>query len=154
MANRTIEEELEKRDYLLLQTTGISMEPLLHNRKSSAVIRKAPPVLRKYDVVLFKRPAAGEYVLHRVWKVRKKDYLICGDNGLYMEPVKPEHILGIMTGYYPEEDSEFISCEDRKYRRYLRTLKLRYAFRWLKALPGRLRAALRKTLVRAKKLNR
>lgn len=150
MAKRTIEEELEKRDYLLLQTTGISMEPLLHNRKSSTVIRKAPPVLKKYDVVLFKRPITEEYVLHRVMKVRQRDYLICGDNGLYMELVAPERILGIMTGYYPDEGSEFISCEDRRYRKYLRTLKLRYAIRMGRTLAGRVR----KALTRTKKLDR
>lgn len=144
MEKRTIEEELEKRDYLLLQTAGISMEPLLHNRKSSAVIRKAPPVLKKYDVVLFKRPGTEEYVLHRILKIRKKDYLICGDNGLYREPVAQKNILGIMAGFYPDEGGEYIACEDRKYRRYLRTLGLRYAVRRLKALPGRIRKRLAK----------
>lgn len=142
MEKRTIEEELEKRAYLLLQTTGISMEPLLHNRRSSAVIKKAPPLLEKYDVVLFKRPATGEYVLHRVWKVRDQDYLICGDNGIYMEPVKPENILGIMTGFYPDEGSGYVDCGDGEYGRYLRTLKLRYTLRWLKTLAGRIRAGL------------
>lgn len=142
MEKRTIEEELAKRNYLLLQTTGISMEPLLHDRKSSAVIKKAPPILKKYDVVLFKRQGTEEYVLHRVLKVREKDYLICGDNGLYREPVAPERILGIMTGYYPDEQSGFISCEDREYQRYLRTLKARYALRMGRALARRVRRRL------------
>lgn len=149
MEKRTIEEELERQDFILLQTTGISMEPLLHNRKSSVVIRKAPPVLRKYDVVLFKRPITEEYVLHRVLKVRERDYLICGDNGLYMELVAPQSILGIMTGYYPDERSGLISCEDRRYQRYVRTWKLRYALRKGRALAGRVR----RKLVKSKRLD-
>lgn len=144
MGKRTIEEELERQDYILLQTTGISMEPLLHNRKSSTVIRKAPSELKKYDVVLFKRPGTEEYVLHRIWKIREKDYLICGDNGLYMEPVARERILGVMTGFYPDESGRFISCDTEEYRRYLRGWNRRYCLRWLKALPGRVRRKLLK----------
>lgn len=143
MEKRTIEEELERQDYILLQTTGISMEPLLHNRRSSVVIQKAPPTLKKYDVVLFRRAATEEYVLHRVLKVRENDYLICGDNGIYKEPVSRERILGIMTGFYPDEDSKLVPCEDKEYRKYLRMFRIRYAIRWLRALPGRIRVRFR-----------
>lgn len=132
----SIEQGLEKQERILLQTVGTSMEPLLHERKSSVVIEKPPEKLKKYDVVLFRRPT-GEYVLHRVLKVRRGDYLICGDNGIQREPVGREQILGIMTGFYPDESSRFVSCGDEGYRRYLRTLGRRYCVRWIKALPGR-----------------
>lgn len=131
MGNPTIEQELEKQEYVLLQTTGISMEPLLHNRKSSVVIKKALQRLKKYDVVLFRRNN-GEYVLHRIVEVRDKDYLICGDNGIYKEPVRREQIIGIMAGFYPDESERYISCTDQVYRRYLRTLRIRYGIRWIK----------------------
>jgi len=133
MGNLTIEQELERQEYVLLQTKGISMEPLLHNCKSTVVIKSVPERLRKYDVVLFRR-ITGEYVLHRVLKVRDKDYLICGDNGLYKEPVKREQIIGIMTGFYPDESERYISCADRTYRRYLWTLGVRYGICRIKNL--------------------
>lgn len=133
----SIEQEIERQEKILLQTVGTSMEPLLHERKSSVVIEKPPEKLKKYDVVLFRRPT-GEYVLHRVWKVRRKDYLICGDNGIWREPVSREQILGIMTGFYPDESGCFVSCGDEEYRRYLRTLGRRYCIRWIRALPGRI----------------
>lgn len=138
MTNSTIEQEVERQDHILLQTTGISMEPLLHNRKSTVVIKKPPKRLNKYDVVLFRR-ASGEYVLHRILKVRQRDYLICGDNGIYKEPVAREQILGIMTGFYPDMGERYISCEDLEYQRYLRTVGLRYGLRWIRALPWRVR---------------
>lgn len=142
MGNLTIEQELERQEYILLQTKGISMEPLLHNCKSTVVIKSVPERLKKYDVVLFRR-ITGEYVLHRVRKVRDKDYLICGDNGLYKESVKREQIIGIMTGFYPDESERYISCVDRIYRRYLRTLGVRYGICRIKNLLRRITLTIR-----------
>lgn len=137
MAYDTIEQALEKEEHIFLQTSGISMEPLLHNRKSTVMIEKAPQQLKKYDVVLFRR-MTGEYVLHRVVKVRKNDYLICGDNTLGREPVTRERILGVMRGFYPDESEQFIGCEDQNYRKYVERLEIKYGIRWLQALPGRI----------------
>ena len=41
---RTIEEELARNGHSFFQTVGDSMEPLLHNRKSTVIIqaKKAP----------------------------------------------------------------------------------------------------------------
>lgn len=135
-SGRTIERELERQDYILLQTTGVSMEPLLHHHRSTVQIRKPFRPVEKYDVVLFRR-RNGEYVLHRVLRVRQKDYLICGDHGTDPEAVSAEQILGIMTGFFPDESGYFLTCEDKKYRRYVRTFKLCYRLRRLKAVLGR-----------------
>lgn len=137
MSNRTtIEEELERRGCGLFQTVGDSMEPLLHNRYTTVVIEKAPERLKKYDVALFRRPN-GVYVLHRVVKVRKRDYLICGDNRTFRECVALEWIIGVMTGYF--NGDAYISCESQDYRQYLRTLELRRLWLWWRTLPGRVR---------------
>lgn len=141
MKHSTIEQELEEQGHSFFQTVGDSMEPLLHNRKSTVVIARAPEIVRKYDVALYRRPT-GEYVLHRVVKVRKKDYLICGDNRVYIEKVPKGWIIGVMTGFYPDEGSHFVSCEDGKYQEYVRTLTGRYGIRWVKVLPGRIRRKL------------
>ncbi len=133
----TVEEELNKSEYCFFQTVGDSMEPLLHDRRSTVVITKTGKTVRKYDVVLFRRPT-GEYVLHRVWKVRKKDYLFCGDNRIYKEPVPADWILGIMVGFYPDESKKFLTCRDKEYQEYMRGLYYRYCIRWIKRFPGRL----------------
>lgn len=100
------------------------MEPLLHNRKSTVVIEKAEFPLKKYDVVLFRRPTE-EYVLHRVVKTAGDVYIIQGDNCIGKETVPKERIIGVMTGYYEDENDNYISCEDERYRYYLKALKFR-----------------------------
>lgn len=143
MEYSTIEQALEKKEHIFLQTSGVSMEPLLHHRKSTVMIKKLSEAPEKYDVVLYKRPA-GEYVLHRIVKVREEDYLICGDNGIYKEPVPRKCILGIMAGFYPDEGETFISCEDEAYKEYVRTWDRRYIARRTKAWLGRVRRKLRR----------
>ena len=124
MNKRTIEKELELNGRCVIQTVGVSMEPLLHNRKSTVVIEKAEFPLKKYDVVLFRRPTE-EYVLHRVVKTAGDVYIIQGDNCIGKETVPKERIIGVMTGYYEDENDNYISCEDERYRHYLKALKFR-----------------------------
>lgn len=124
MNKRTIEQELELNGRCVIQTVGVSMEPLLHNRKSTVVIEKVKFPLKKYDVVLFRRPT-GEYVLHRVINAAGEVYIIRGDNCIGKETVPKEQIIGVMSGYYEDENDNFISCGSRYYRRYLGKLKIR-----------------------------
>ena len=136
----TIEQELERNGRVIFQTVGDSMEPILHNRKSTVVVEKPIMTLQKYDVVLYRRPT-GEYVLHRIVHIRRgwdwENIIIRGDNRVYQERVPRQWIIGVMTGYYPDESSKFISCTDAWYQRYLRTLSRCYCIRWMKAFPGR-----------------
>lgn len=142
MANSTIEQELERQGHCFFQTVGDSMEPLLHNRKSTVVIEKSMGMLRKYDVALYRRPT-GEYVLHRIVKVKKGCYLICGDNRIYKEPVPKGWVLGVMTGFYPDESGRYISNSAPEYCEYMRKWGICYWRRWRKALPGRIRRKLK-----------
>lgn len=121
MSGKAIEQELELYGHGFFQTVGDSMEPLLHNRCSTVVIEKKKKPLKKYDVALFRRPT-GEYVLHRVLKVLNDSYIICGDNRLRKEKIPEEWIIGVMAGYFETEENNFISCESRRYRRYLSIL--------------------------------
>lgn len=134
--NSTIEQELQRSGHSFFQTVGDSMEPMLHDRCSTVVIKKVQGTLKKYDVALYRRPA-GEYVLHRVRRVRPRDYIICGDNRIHRETVPKEWVIGVLEGYYPEAGSQYISCDSDPYRKYLRSLKSRYCVLWVKAFPGR-----------------
>lgn len=148
----TIEQELETHGHSYFQTVGDSMEPILHNRFSTVMIEKANEQPKLYDVVLYKRPPGvnasqpnGAYVLHRIVKVRKDDYLICGDNRYYKEPVPKEWILGVMKGYFNGDD--YVDCEhDLQYLDYLKTLNGRYCTLWLKAFPVRIVNKIKKIL--------
>ena len=72
--NSKIEGELERSGKILQTTIGDSMEPMLQNRQNIVVIEKADGLLKKYDLPLYRRPN-GKYVLHRILKVRKNDYI-------------------------------------------------------------------------------
>lgn len=148
MANHTIEQALEEQGHAIFQIVGCSMEPLLHNRESSVVIEKVSGDLKPYDVALFRRPTNGRYVLHRVYKVRERDYLICGDNCCYREPVPKEWVLGVMTGFFAKVDSEFTPCDDPQYQEYLRTVNRRYWILLVTRFPGRVLRKLRKVISR------
>lgn len=134
--NSTIEQELALHGHGFFQTVGDSMEPLLHNRKSTVVIERVKEPLKKYDVALYRRPT-GEYVLHRIIKVCGQEYLICGDNRTWREKVPEAWIIGVMTGYYGDERNAYVSCESKLYRSYMKSLGLRHCVLRLKSLPGR-----------------
>lgn len=143
----SIEQELERHGRGFFQTSGDSMEPLLHHHDSTVVIEKPRGRLEKDDVALFYRPggvlpgvAEGRYVLHRVVKVREKDYLIRGDNRFFREPVPQEWIVGVMTGFFNGET--YTSCDSEGYRSYVKALHTEYFGRWWRALPGRVRRKL------------
>ena len=93
-------EEIINRDGQLIYTNvGDSMQPLIRQDRDLLIIEKSEGRLKKYDVPLYKRDS-GQYVLHRILKVRKDDYVICGDNryckeyGLNVKLARPSYIYG------------------------------------------------------------
>ena len=113
----TIEAEIEKHGKGIFTNVGDSMMPLLRQRRDIIHISKAEGRLKKYDVPLYKRDN-GQYVLHRILKVREKDYVICGDNRIGMEEgITDKHIIGVMTGV--SRDGKFLSVNDTKYKLYV-----------------------------------
>ncbi|MDE7364206.1 MAG: S24/S26 family peptidase [Ruminococcus sp.] len=135
MSKQTIESELNRTGRLLRTTIGTSMEPMLKNRENIVVLEKAEGILKKYDVALYKRPN-GQYVLHRVLKVRENNYIICGDNLWRKEIVPHEWVIARASGYY--KDGNFISVDDKDYCKYLKTLGIRRKKLWIKSIIKRL----------------
>ena len=79
---------------------GTSMLPMLREKKDTVMLqspgRKTP---RKYDVVLYKR-TNGQFVLHRIIKIKNGCYTMCGDNQYRTEPgIEREQILGVLTSF-------------------------------------------------------
>ena len=103
----TFEEELERNGILIYTNRGDSMMPLLRENRDLIHIRRVNGRCRKYDVPLYKRDS-GQYVLHRILKVRKNDYVICGDNRWKREyGITDRHILGVLEAVTRDE---FLSC--------------------------------------------
>ena len=128
--NLSYEDQLARDGYLLKQTKGVSMEPMLRQYREESVIRTPDRELRKYDVVLFKRQG-GQYVLHRIVGKKGDAYLIRGDNCLGTEIVQRDRIIGILSGFYRGET--YVDCNrDKAYLRYSRRIVATFPFRWTK----------------------
>ena len=112
----SFEEELERSGSIVFTNKGVSMMPLLRQDRDLMVIeKKGPGRCKKYDVILFKR--GEKYVLHRILKVREKDYFVAGDNCRKGESVRDSQILGVLTQVV--RDGKTITPEDPAYRRYV-----------------------------------
>ena len=95
---------------------GTSMLPMLRNGVDTVAIVKKDGKLKVGDVPLYIREN-GEYVLHRIIKVKKDGYVLRGDNQTVSEyPVTDERIVGVLTAYI--KDGKRIECTDFKYRVY------------------------------------
>ncbi|MGN0600692.1 MAG: S24/S26 family peptidase [Oscillospiraceae bacterium] len=113
----TFEEQLALHGKLIYTNVGDSMEPLIRQGRDLLIISAVSGRLKKYDVPLYKRDS-GQYVLHRILKVRQNDYVICGDNRWQREyGITDRHIIGVLTGIV--RDGKEISVTDKKYRLYV-----------------------------------
>ena len=73
----TIEEALESQGFYMSTTVGVSMFPLLRNRRDTILIRPVTEPLKKYDVPLYKR--GNNYVLHRIVKITRDGYVMSAE---------------------------------------------------------------------------
>ncbi len=116
-AMKSFEEILEEEGLLVYSSVGSSMWPLIRQGRDLLVIRRQSGRLKKYDVPLYRRDS-GQYVLHRILKVRENDYVICGDNRWHRETgITDRHILGVLTAII--RDGKELSVTDRRYRLYV-----------------------------------
>ena len=119
---------------------GDSMMPLIDQRTDLVIIQKPKGPCGKYDVVLYRRDN-GRYVLHRILKRRREDFVICGDNRWKREyGITDKNVIGVMTGIL--RNGKEISLDTWKYRAYVRMwcdfFYVRAGILWLKRLPHRM----------------
>ena len=88
---------LDKGITMPLVITGNSMTPFLVHMRDIVYISKPKNVLKKGDIVFFKR-MNGDFVIHRIWNINKKNQLfIIGDGQLIIEgPIESNQILGVV----------------------------------------------------------
>ena len=117
MANSTFEEQLAKNGKLIYTNKGDSMMPLIKQDRDLLIIKPVQGRLKKYDVPLYKRDS-GQYVLHRILKVRKNDYVICGDNRWVKEyGIRDRHIIGVLVAVI--RNGKEVSVNNWKYKLYV-----------------------------------
>ena len=117
MSKSSFEEEIQRKGYLLYRVEGDSMMPLIRQDKDLVLISGKPEGrLKKYDVPLYKRDS-GQYVLHRVLRVRENDYVLCGDNRWQRETdISDRHIIGVLSAVIRNEKK--LPTNARRYRLY------------------------------------
>ena len=112
----TFEEALAQNGYLIYTARGISMMPLIRQKRDIVEIRPLTARPEKYDVILYKR--MGKYILHRVLKVLPEGYVIAGDHNTFLETdVRDDMILGVMTRVI--RNGKSITPDNRWYRLYM-----------------------------------
>ena len=127
---------LEKEGMVLSTSVGVSMWPMLRNRRDTVLIHPLKGRLKKYDVALYTRN--GQLILHRVLRVWPDGYDIRGDNCLGLEKnVSEDCMLGVLAGFWRGERK--VNMSGLGYRLYVRLWCFVFPVRaLLKRLRGRL----------------
>ncbi|MBO5930318.1 MAG: S24/S26 family peptidase [Clostridia bacterium] len=130
-----LERILKENKVVVAKTEGDSMYPMLVEGRDNVMI--APPIfpLKKYDVPVYRRD--GHYTMHRIVKVTKRGYIICGDNRAYLErDIKNCDIVGVLIAFY--HDGKFVNCTDEDYMKYAKKVCRNLPVRIVKRLIKRI----------------
>lgn len=119
---KKFEDIINEQGQLVYTNVGDSMYPLIKPR-DLLVIKKVTAPLKKNDIPLYKRDS-GQYVLHRIVKIKNGEYYICGDNRAFIERgITDRHIIGVLTDIVRE--GRTIPVNSPEFRSYVKLLPLR-----------------------------
>ena len=119
---KKFEDIINEQGQLVYTNVGDSMYPLIKPR-DLLVIKKVTAPLKKNDIPLYKRDS-GQYVLHRIVKIKNGEYYICGDNRAFIERgITDRHIIGVLTDIVRE--GRTIPVHSPEFKSYVKLLPLR-----------------------------
>ena len=111
------EEAIEKYGFYVATPIGTSMMPLLRERVDTVKL-VAPNNIKKHDVVLYMRNDKT-LVLHRIIRINKDEFTMCGDNQFMLEKnIKRRQIIAVMEGFFRGE--EYIPSTNKTYQKYVK----------------------------------
>ena len=100
-----------------LYPRGTSMLPLIVEGRDSVMLVKPAGDIARGDIVLYRRDS-GKFVLHRVIRVDGDSFTMCGDNQITQETgIRREQIIAVVASL--KIDGRTVSCESKKYRRFV-----------------------------------
>ena len=80
-----------------LLVSGNSMSPFLIHERDYVYFRKPNRPLKPGDIVFFQRKT-GQYIMHRIWKVKPEGLYIVGDAQTVIEgPVAEAQVFAVIT---------------------------------------------------------
>ena len=130
-----LKDELSAGRSVISFTSGVSMEPLLHDkRKKNAthvLIVPVTGICQVGDMPLALLPD-GRYILHRIIRVNKKQdkviYVTRGDNCVGCEYVPQEAVYGVVREIY-YKNNKTVKVTDKGYQRYVKVWMSLYPIR-------------------------
>ncbi len=138
-----IEKAIAQKGIYASKTTGDSMNPMLVEGRDTVFIKKAEFPLKKYDIPVYHRD--DHYTMHRIVKVTKKGYVICGDNRAHLErDITEKDIVGVLAAFY--HDGKYVEYGDAEYMRYAKRACRTYPLRRLKKILRILKKRLKQKL--------
>ncbi len=127
MISTTVADEVKRGNSVTYFTVGVSMRPLLTERKTHVTIVPLTDA-KNGDILLYLR-RDGSQVLHRLIKQDKDFYYMRGDNTYGLEPIKREAAVGVVTHIY-RKGKTFGVKECGAYRAYTVLWRMLYPFRY------------------------
>ena len=123
-----IEKSLRENKIYVTTTQGDSMYPMLKSG-DKVVITAVDGPLEKFDVPVYRQ--GDHYTMHRIIKVTKSGYVICGDNRTWLEKdITDEDIIGVLLGFY--KGGKFIERGSKEFLRYGKIACIKLPLRILK----------------------
>ena len=113
----SMEEFLRDNGYLIRPIHGKSMLPMLEEATDAVRLIPVRRELVPGDIPLYRRPD-GTYVLHRILAVKKKYFVIRGDNCAFLEKVPRSWVIAVTEGYIKK--GTYIPVTDETYQAYVR----------------------------------
>lgn len=113
-----MEEAFRQGKTATLIASGSSMTPLLHSGIDSVILGECqdPEKLKRLDVPLYRRPD-GKYVMHRIVRVHKDSFDMCGDGQSEIERNVPKSAVVAKAVGFIRKGRQF-SVDAPKYRIY------------------------------------
>lgn len=116
-----IDEAFDKGESFVFSPNGVSMLPFIKGGSDTVTIEKYMGNAKKYDIIFYTREN-GQYVLHRVVKIKNGRLYACGDNLWWVEEVPEERIfarLKDVEGKRMHSVWYFIYCRTLFIRRFV-----------------------------------
>lgn len=92
-----MQELLSEGKNVVFTVKGGSMVPFLGDSRDSAVVSPIKSPLKKGDIVFYRR-RNGDYVMHRIYRIKSDKYYMVGDAQTEIEgPLDREQIFGVIN---------------------------------------------------------
>jgi len=109
-----IEDMLARRGWYETTIRGVSMYPMLRNKKDQVLVKPIAERLKPYDVAVYH--TREKYIVHRVLKACDGYYIIRGDNCVNLEFVPDNMVIGYVAGFWRK--GKYYDVTNPRYIRY------------------------------------